>query len=87
MPVKITKFSELTEAGFDNNRIRERKPIAFPHENPVVPPFSTLFYWSFAWSEEAGLIGDHPHQGFEIGSFVFKVKSSATIAKLKNGSG
>ena len=70
MSIQLIKSHQQTRGAFDNNRILERKPIAFPQEDPVVKPFSTLFYWAHAWSDEGGLIAEHPHRGFEICSFI-----------------
>ncbi|MDN5204508.1 pirin family protein [Fulvivirgaceae bacterium BMA10] len=57
---------------FDAGAILENKPIGFPHEGGELRPYSNLFYWAHAWSDNGGLIGEHPHQGFEIMSFVLK---------------
>jgi len=35
-------------------------------------PYSNLFYWSHAHSDNGSTIGLHPHQGFEILSFVLE---------------
>lgn len=50
----------------------ENKPIGFPQEGGLLKPYSNLFYWAHAWSDHGGLIDVHPHQGFEIMSFVLK---------------
>lgn len=55
---------------FDNGKIRENKPIGFLHDNGKLKPYSNLFYWANAWSEEGGIISLHPHRGFEIISVV-----------------
>ena len=72
MSIQRVKSHQQTKGAFDNNRILERKPIAFPQEGPIVKPFSTLFYWAYAWSDEGGLIAEHPHRGFEICSFIVR---------------
>ena len=63
-------MQEQNTSAFDNGKIKERKPVAFPGENSALPPFSSLFYCAYAWSNQGGLIGEHPHRGFEIGTFV-----------------
>ena len=41
--------------------------------NYGLKPYSNLFYWAHAWTPaEKSTIGLHPHQGFEICSFVLK---------------
>ena len=70
MPIQLLKAQDQNTGAFDNGKIKERKPVAFPGENPVLQPFSTLFYWAYAWSNQGGLIGEHPHRGFEICTFV-----------------
>ncbi len=72
MAIKIYSQSEQAYGQFDNGAIKENKPLGFPHEGGDLKPFSSLFYWAHAWSEKGGLIGEHPHQGFEIMSFVLK---------------
>ena len=70
--MSFTVFSpeEQAKGIFDGGRILERKPIGFPQDRGMQRPFSTLFYWAHAWSDQGGLIDEHPHQGFEIMSFV-----------------
>ncbi len=72
MAIKIYSESEQAHGQFDNGAIQENKPLGFPHEGGQLKPFSSLFYWAHAWSDKGGLIGEHPHQGFEIMSFVLK---------------
>ncbi len=70
MSVHLLPLAEQAEGAFDGGRILENKPIGFPQDSGGMRPFSTLFYWAHAWSDEGGLIAEHPHQGFEIVSFV-----------------
>ncbi|WP_438446996.1 pirin family protein [Gorillibacterium sp. sgz5001074] len=55
---------------FDGGRILEQKPIGFPGEGAVVKRVGPLFYWAWATSTEDAMIGLHPHQGFEIMTYV-----------------
>ncbi len=55
---------------FNNGEIIENKPVSFPQEGGVGKPFSSLFYWANAIALKDSTIGLHPHQGFEIMSFV-----------------
>ena len=72
MPINVIKSHEQNRGAFDNGLIQERKPIAFLNEQPVLKPFSTLFYWAHAWSLHGGMIAEHPHRGFEICTFVLE---------------
>ena len=70
MSVQIVKKQDQAKGAFDLGRILENKPLGFPHEGGLTKPLSNLFYWAHAWSDTGGLIGEHPHQGFEIMSYV-----------------
>lgn len=72
MNILFLPQNEQTKGAFDNNRILERKPLGFPQEMNKLEPYSTLFYWAYAWSELGGLIGEHPHRGFEIMTYVIE---------------
>ena len=72
MKFEIIPVAQQALGAFDGGRIREHKPIGFPQEGGHSQPFSTLFYWADAWSEEGGLIDLHPHKGFEIMSYVLE---------------
>jgi quercetin 2,3-dioxygenase len=70
--IQVTLKEEQVQGAFDQGTILERKPIGFPQDGGKQKPYSTLFYWAHAWSEKGGLIGEHPHKGFEIMSFVLE---------------
>lgn len=63
--------SQATGA-FDQGRITERKPIGMPHDRAPQKSVGPLFYWAWAESQVSGKIGMHPHQGFEILSYVLE---------------
>ncbi|WP_090580678.1 pirin family protein [Paenibacillus sp. OV219] len=60
---------------FDGGKITEQKPIGFPGEGSVVKRVSTLFYWAWAHSKNEGYIPLHPHQAFEIMTYVVAGKA------------
>jgi redox-sensitive bicupin YhaK (pirin superfamily) len=60
---------------FDDGKITEQKPIGFPREGSVVKRVGPLFYWAWAHSSEEARIGLHPHQGFEIMTYVVEGKA------------
>ncbi|MCF8257951.1 MAG: pirin family protein [Flavobacteriales bacterium] len=72
MELLILRKEEQAQGAFDGGRILERKPIGFPQDNGRLRPYSNLFYWAFAWAKTDSVIGEHPHKGFEIMSFVLK---------------
>ncbi|SMD33222.1 hypothetical protein SAMN04488029_1569 [Reichenbachiella faecimaris] len=76
MSVEIVSKHHQAQGAFDFGRIRENKPIGFPHEQGGIRSISNLFYWAHAWSDTGGLIDTHPHQGFEIMSYVLNGKIS-----------
>tara|TARA_B100000686_G_scaffold353855_1_gene461140 strand:+ start:781 stop:1548 length:768 start_codon:yes stop_codon:yes gene_type:complete len=55
---------------FDGGKITEIKPIDFPGGTSEAARIGPLFYWAWASSSGEGVIGMHPHQGFEIMSYV-----------------
>lgn len=72
MPIQFIPRNEQASGQFNGGAILENKPIGFPGEGGYIKPYSNLFYWAHAWSDEGSLIGEHPHQGFEIMSFVME---------------
>lgn len=83
MSVTIIPKDQQVHGAFDGGKILERKPIGFPQDGGKVRPYSTLFYWAHAWSEKGGLIGEHPHKGFEIMSFVLTGEIEHYDSKLQ----
>lgn len=70
MSIQVIKKAHQGHGQFNGGQILENKPISFPREGGELKPYSNIFYWAHAWSEEGSTIGLHPHQGFEIMSFV-----------------
>jgi len=60
------------KGAFDGGRITEIKPIPFPHEYGGSKRIGPLLYWAWATAHGDGVIGMHPHQGFEIMSYVLE---------------
>ncbi len=81
--VTITPKEQQAHGAFDGGAILESKPIGFPQDGGRQKPYSTLFYWAHAWSDKGGLIGEHPHKGFEIMSFVLSGEIEHYDSKLK----
>jgi quercetin 2,3-dioxygenase len=57
---------------FDGGRIKEIKPVGFPHEGPTLQNLGPLFYWAWATAKGYGKIAMHPHQAFEILSYALE---------------
>ena len=73
MKVNFYPPSVQASGNFNFGEILEKKPIGFPQDGGLLKPFSNLFYWAHAWTPgKRSTIGLHPHQGFEICSFVLK---------------
>lgn len=72
MSLKIVKLNDQAKGSFAGGAILENKPIGFPQDGGAQKPYSNLFYWANAWSNNGGLIGEHPHKWFEIMSFVIE---------------
>jgi hypothetical protein len=73
MPILIFSKEEQASGNFNDGEILEKKPIGFPQDKGELKPYSNLFYWADAWTPVSrSTIGLHPHQGFEICSFVIE---------------
>lgn len=70
--MRIIPISQQATGAFNNGQIIENKPIGFPQDGGFVRPYSSLFYWARAEALVDSTIGLHPHQGFEIMSFVLE---------------
>jgi|TARA_B110000881_G_scaffold185454_1_gene173667 redox-sensitive bicupin YhaK (pirin superfamily) len=71
MGIKIIEKEKQASGNFNNGEILEKKPIGFPQDMGSQKPYSNIFYWAHAWTPgEKSIIGLHPHQGFEICSFI-----------------
>tara|TARA_B100000809_G_scaffold13391_2_gene12239 strand:+ start:8166 stop:8918 length:753 start_codon:yes stop_codon:yes gene_type:complete len=82
MAIKITSKEAQASGVFAGGAILENKPIGFPQDNGDQKPFSNLFYWANAWSDNGGEIGEHPHKMFEIMSFVLEGEIEHYDSKL-----
>jgi len=72
MSISIIPVKDQARGQFNGGEILENKPIGFPQDGGKGKPYSVLFYWAHAWSEKGSTIGEHPHRGFEIISYVLK---------------
>tara|TARA_B100001564_G_scaffold134519_1_gene112815 strand:+ start:443 stop:1201 length:759 start_codon:yes stop_codon:yes gene_type:complete len=73
MILDIFQVHDQAKGNFNDGEILENKPIGFPGDGGKLKPYSNIFYWAHAWTKsKKSTIGLHPHQGFEICSFVLK---------------
>jgi len=83
MSIQVIPKEKQATGAFNGGEIVENKPIGFPQEGGDVRPYSNLFYWAYAEANVDSTIGLHPHQGFEIMSFVLKGQIRHFDTKLK----
>lgn len=73
MEINIYPPYNQASGNFNFGEILEKKPIGFPQDKGQLSPYSNLFYWAHAWTPgNRSTIGLHPHQGFEICTFVLE---------------
>jgi quercetin 2,3-dioxygenase len=72
MKIEIMPEGSQADGQFNRGEILEKRPVVLSSENQGFKPYSNLFYWAHAWSDSGSTIGEHPHQGFEILSFVLE---------------
>ena len=70
--VRIYTPSQQGTGSFDGGRITETKPIGFGGDGSAVNRIGPLFYWAWASSKGPATIALHPHQGFEIASYMLE---------------
>jgi len=66
----LRKDEQQIEPLFDG-AFTENKPIGFPNKNGT-NAYSNIFYWAHLVAHETAEFPLHPHEGFEIMTFVFK---------------
>lgn len=83
MKITVLRKDEQVHGEFNAGAILERKPLGFPQDHGSLTPYGNLFYWAHAWSSAGGMIGEHPHRGFEILSFILKGTTHHYDSKLQ----
>jgi len=72
MAIRIYPVDQQIKGSFNGGEIVENKPIQMSPDKNKLQPYSNIFYWAHASAKVISTIGLHPHQGFEIMSFVLK---------------
>lgn len=72
MSIHIYPSQKQIKGNFNGGEILENKPIQMSPDASKLQPYSNIFYWAHAWAEVTSTIGLHPHQAFEIVSFVLE---------------
>ena len=72
MPLRSRVFPPSRQASgtLGGGRIKESKPLGFSGEAASVVRVGPLYYWAWADVAEPALIDEHPHQVFEIVTYV-----------------
>lgn len=83
MAIQIIPKAQQGSGAFNGGEIVENHPIGFPQNGGKIKPYSNLFYWAHAKAKTDSTIGLHPHQGFEIMSFILKGHIRHYDTKLK----
>ncbi|MBK8193818.1 MAG: pirin family protein [Lewinellaceae bacterium] len=83
MSIRIIPKEQQGSGAFNGGEIVENKPIGFPQDHSSIRPYSSLFYWAHARAVTDSTIGLHPHQGFEICSFVLNGEIRHYDTKLR----
>lgn len=83
MAITVVSKDRQAYGAFNGGEIVENKPIGFNREGGEIKPYSNLFYWAYAEAKVDSTIGLHPHQGFEIMSFVLNGTIRHYDTKLK----
>lgn len=72
MSIHVYPVQKQITGNFNGGEILENKPIQMSPDATKLQPYSNIFYWAHAWGEVTSTIGLHPHQAFEIVSFVLE---------------
>ncbi|NDI34746.1 pirin family protein [Chengkuizengella sediminis] len=70
MKINVYSHEQQGYGEFDGKKITEQKPIGFPGEGSEVKRVGPLFYWAWFFAKKEGFIPSHPHQAFEIITYV-----------------
>lgn len=69
MPFELLKKDDQVIGSFNGGAIKENRPVVI-NDGKSFRPYSNIFYWAHAWSDQGSLLSEHPHDGFEIMSFI-----------------
>jgi redox-sensitive bicupin YhaK (pirin superfamily) len=72
MPVVIYPPAQQGVGSFDQGKFVEQRPIGFAGDRSAVERIGPLFYWAWGKANDIAEIGMHPHQAFEIMTYVLR---------------
>lgn len=70
MQIKVVRREEQANGKLAGGKIEENKPIGFSADRRTIKPFSNIFFFGNSWTDVGASLPEHPHQGFEILTYV-----------------
>jgi redox-sensitive bicupin YhaK (pirin superfamily) len=70
MSIQIYPPEQQGVGAFDGGKFVEQRPIGFPGDSSSVSRLGPLFYWAWGKADQDAVIDMHPHQAFEIMTYV-----------------
>ncbi len=72
MNIQVYPPEQQGVGSFDHGKFKEQRPIGFSGDRSAIDRLGPLFYWAWGRAEDIAEIGMHPHQAFEIMTYVLK---------------
>jgi quercetin 2,3-dioxygenase len=72
MAIRVYPPERQGTGAFDGGKYVEQRPIAFPGEGAAAPRVGPLFYWAWGNALAKSRVSEHPHQAFEILTYVIR---------------
>jgi redox-sensitive bicupin YhaK (pirin superfamily) len=72
MGIQVFPPNQQGTGSFDNGKFIEQRPIGFPGDDSSIDRIGPLFYWAWGKASDIAEIGMHPHQAFEIMTYVIQ---------------
>jgi redox-sensitive bicupin YhaK (pirin superfamily) len=70
MSIDIYPPGKQGVGAFDDGKFIEQRPIGFPGDSSSIARLGPLFYWAWGKANQDAYIGMHPHQAFEIMTYM-----------------
>ena len=72
MTIRVFPPEQQGKGAFDGGKYVEQRPIAFPGEGTSLSRVGPLFYWAWGNAKTKSRVSEHPHQAFEIMTYVIR---------------